>query len=71
MNNFIKEALRAEKSTAKEDASQHFKNNAQTCFKSKLRAALLSGLSCGQSRTPARTVFIRDVANNTKNPKLN
>ncbi len=25
------------------------------------------GLSCGQSRSPARTVFIRDVVNKAKN----
>jgi len=39
-----------------------YKNNAKISLKSKLRARLLSGLSCGQSRSPARTVFIRDVA---------
>jgi len=38
-----------------------YKNNAQPHLKSKMRARLLSGLSCGQSRSPARTVFIRDV----------
>ncbi len=33
-----------------------------------------AGLSCGQSRTPARTVFIRDVGNNiimTEHEKTN
>ena len=43
-----------------------YKNNAKTCLESKLRAPLLSGLSCGQSRSPARTVFIRNVAHNLK-----
>jgi len=38
-----------------------YKNNAKISLKSKFRARLLSGLSCGQSRSPARTVFIRDV----------
>jgi putative Mn2+ efflux pump MntP len=28
-------------------------------------------LSCGQSRTPARTVFIRDVVHNAKKPDKN
>ena len=45
-----------------------YKNNASIRLKSKLRARLLSGLSCGQSRSPARTVFIRDVVYNTKKP---
>src|SRR5690606_4948785 len=43
-----------------------YKNNAKTCLESKLPARLLSGLSCGQSRLPARTVFIRDVGNKLK-----
>ena len=43
-----------------------YKNNAKTCFKSKLRARLHSGLTCGQSRSPARTVFIRDVVHKPK-----
>ena len=33
-------------------------------------ARLLSGLSCGQSRPPARTVFIRDVVCNAKKSKM-
>lgn len=41
-----------------------YKNNAQNSLKSKNRARWVSGLSYGQSRTPARTVFIRDVAHN-------
>jgi len=45
------------------------KNNAKISPESKHRARLLSGLSYGQSRTPARTVFIRDVGDNAlKNP---
>jgi len=43
-----------------------YKNNAQISLESKFRARLLSGLSCGQSRSPARTVFIRDVATHSK-----
>ena len=37
----------------------------------KLPARLLSGLSCGQSSSPARTVFIRDVVSNTNTPVKN
>lgn len=33
----------------------------------KLLARLLSGFSCGQSRSPTRTVFIRDVTQHMKN----
>ncbi len=43
-----------------------YKNNAQLGLESKVVARLLSGLSCGQSRSPARTVFIRDVATHMK-----
>ena len=38
-----------------------YKNNAQFGLESKICTRLLSGLSFGQSRSPARTVFIRDV----------
>ncbi len=31
---------------------------------------MLSGLSCGQSRSPARTVFIRDVVHHLKRTKI-
>src|SRR5690606_36144927 len=37
---------------------------------SKYRARLLSGLSCGQSRSPARKVFIRDVVVHFRKNKL-
>ena len=50
--------------TDKKRITTTYKNNAQTCLESKFGARLLSGLSCGQSRSPARTVFIRDVASN-------
>ncbi|MBZ9631726.1 hypothetical protein LB465_13130 [Salegentibacter sp. LM13S] len=57
--------------TDKKHHTTTYKNNAKTCLKSKLTARLLSGLSCGQSRTPARTVFIRDVTyNGHKNRNL-
>ena len=47
-----------------------YKNNAQICLESKLCARLLSGLSCGQSRSPARTVFIRDVGGHAKSIEM-
>jgi NADH:ubiquinone oxidoreductase subunit 3 (subunit A) len=51
----------------KNDLPTLYKNNAKTNLESKVRAYLLSGLSCGQSRSPARTVFIRDVGKHLKN----
>jgi len=48
-----------------------YKNNAKICSKSKFCVRQLSGLSCGQSRSPARTVFIRDFGNKLKMTKMN
>ena len=47
-----------------------YKTHAKTCLEAKILSRLLIALFGGQSRTPARKVFIRDLAIHTLKPNI-